>query len=155
MLFKIEGNPKKDLDQSQVEVDRLAAAFQIIVGSLKMSDSDWEIEDGEGNIFGVSDGFQAFLDTGLLGAVVLAIIGSLIWRIMASSFPLAFMSNPLVYVIIRVCLIIEGTGICSAAWLLSLILKPIAGYQPDEVYIDLFAEEEKDVGETKELMTEP
>lgn len=32
-----------------MEVDRLAAAFQIIVGSLKMSDSDWEIEDGEGN----------------------------------------------------------------------------------------------------------
>jgi len=113
------------------------------------------IENGEENIFGVPDGFQAFLDTGLLGAVVLAIIGSLIWRIMASSFPLAFMSNPLVYVIIRVCLIIEGTGICSAAWLLSLILKPIAGYQPDEVYIDLFAEEEKDGGETKELMTEP
>ena len=46
---KLKEIRKKDLDQSQVEVDRLAAAFQIIVGSLKMSDSDWEIEDGEGN----------------------------------------------------------------------------------------------------------
>lgn len=36
-------------DQSQVEIDRLAAAFEIIVGSLKMNDADWEIEDGEGN----------------------------------------------------------------------------------------------------------
>jgi len=40
---------KHDLDQSQVEIDRLAAAFEIIVGSLKMNDADWEIEDGEGN----------------------------------------------------------------------------------------------------------
>ncbi|CAG5113380.1 Oidioi.mRNA.OKI2018_I69.chr2.g7491.t1.cds [Oikopleura dioica] len=36
-------------DQSQVEVDRLASAFEIIAGSLKLSDEDWEIEDGEGN----------------------------------------------------------------------------------------------------------
>ncbi len=96
------------------------------------------VGEGEENIFGVPDWFQAFLDTGLLGAVVLAIIGSLIWRIMASSFPLAFMSNPLVYIIIRTCLIIEGTGIFSSAWLLALIHKPLAGYLPDEVYIEDF-----------------
>ena len=40
---------KRFLDQSQVEVDRLASAFEIIAGSLKLSDEDWEIEDGEGN----------------------------------------------------------------------------------------------------------
>ena len=93
------------------------------------------IPDGEPNIFGVSDGFQTFIDTGLLGAIVITIIGSLAWRIVASSFPLAFMSNPLIYVIIRLCLLLEQTCICSASWLLALIHKLLAGYQLDELYI--------------------
>jgi hypothetical protein len=43
-------NKKRDfVDQSQVEIDRLAGAFEIIMGSLKINDEDWEIEDGEGN----------------------------------------------------------------------------------------------------------
>ena len=93
------------------------------------------IPAGESNIFNVSNSVQKFFDTGLLGAVVLTIIGSLAWRIVASSFPLAFMSNPVIYLIIRICLILEATGIASAAWLLALIHKTIVGYQPDEVYL--------------------
>jgi len=93
------------------------------------------IADGGDNIFNVPDGFQSFLDTGLLGAIVLTIIGSLAWRIVASSFPLAFMSNPVIYIIIRICMVLEGTGICSAAWILVLITKAIFKYQPDEVFI--------------------
>jgi hypothetical protein len=27
------------------------------------------------------------------------------------------------------------TGVCSAAWLLALIHKQVAGYQPDDVYL--------------------
>merc|ERR1711981_1314292 len=88
-----------------------------------------------GNIFGVSNGLQDFFDTGLLGAVISTIIGSLAWRIIASSFPLAFMSNPLIYIIIRICLFLEVTGIASAAWVLALIHKSIVLYQPDDVYI--------------------
>jgi Silicon transporter len=87
------------------------------------------------NIFGVSDGIQAFFNTGLLGAVVTTLVASLAWRIIASSFPVAFLSNPLIYVIIRVCLLLEASGICSSAWLLALIHKQIVGYQLDEVYI--------------------
>ena len=90
---------------------------------------------GEGNIFGVSDGLQAFFNTGLLGAIITTLVGSLAWRIIASSFPVAFLSNPLVYVIIRLCLILEATGICSAAWLLALIHKDVVNYQLDEVFI--------------------
>ena len=93
------------------------------------------IPAGESNIFNVSNSVQQFFDTGLLGAVVLTIIGSLAWRIVASSFPLAFISNPVIYLIIRICLIFEATGIASAAWLLALIHKTIVGYQPDEVYL--------------------
>ena len=46
---KEAGNKHDFVDQSQVEIERLAAAFEIIAGSLKMNDGDWEIEDGEGN----------------------------------------------------------------------------------------------------------
>ena len=90
---------------------------------------------GDGNIFGVSNGLQAFFNTGLLGAVITTIVASLAWRIIASSFPVAFLSNPLVYIFIRLCLLLEATGICSAAWLLALIHKQIVGYELDEVYI--------------------
>jgi len=93
------------------------------------------IGDGVDNIFGVSDGLQEFFNTGLLGAIITTIVGSLAWRIVASSFPLAFLSNPLIYLIIRLCLVLESTGVCSAAWLLAIIHKQIAGFQLDEVYI--------------------
>jgi len=75
------------------------------------------------------------LNTGLLGAVILTIIGSLAWRIVASSFPVAFMSNPLIYIIIRICLLIEASGICSSAWVLARWHKLLVNYQPDEVYL--------------------
>jgi hypothetical protein len=101
----------------------------------RITSVDVDIDAGEDTIFGVSDGIQAFFNTGLLGAVITTIVGSLIFRIVASSFPLAFLSNPLIYVIIRLCLILEASGICSAAWLLALIHKKIAGYQVDKVYI--------------------
>jgi len=93
------------------------------------------VAPGDATIFGVSQGLQTFFNTGLLGALITTIIGSLAWRIIASSFPLAFMSNPLIYLIIRLCLILESTGICSAAWLLALMHKMVAGFQVDEVYI--------------------
>ena len=95
-----------------------------------------QVTVGEGNnVFGVSDGVQEFFNTGLLGAIITTIIASLIWRIIASSFPLAFLSNPLIYVIIRVCLLVEQSGICSAAWVLARYHKPLMKYQPDEVHL--------------------
>jgi silicon transporter len=98
---------------------------------------------GEGeNIFRVSDGVQNFFNTGLLGAVITTIVASLSWRIIASSFPLAFLSNPLIYLIIRLCLVLEASGLCSAAWLMALIHKQLVGYQPDEVYIGTADERE-------------
>jgi len=92
------------------------------------------VTDGE-TIFGVSAGLQAFFNTGLLGALITTIVGSLAWRIIASSFPLAFMSNPVIYLIIRLCLALEASGICSAAWLFALFHKKFAGFQVDEVYL--------------------
>eukprot|EP00566_Odontella_aurita_P006477 CAMPEP_0113565134 /NCGR_PEP_ID=MMETSP0015_2-20120614/22012_1 /TAXON_ID=2838 /ORGANISM="Odontella" /LENGTH=588 /DNA_ID=CAMNT_0000467305 /DNA_START=292 /DNA_END=2058 /DNA_ORIENTATION=+ /assembly_acc=CAM_ASM_000160 len=106
------------------------------------------IPEGEENIFGVSDGFQNLIDTGLLGAIVLTILGSLAWRIIASLFPLAFMSNPAVYLIITTCLFLEKTGLCSAARLLAWIHKKVARFEPDEHYTGRKTEREG-AGESK------
>ena len=87
-------------------------------------------------IFGVPAGLQSFFDTGLMGSVVLTIIGSLVWRVVASSYPLAFMSNPMVYVVIRMCLLVEGSGICASSWGLARAHKFICDFKPDEFYLD-------------------
>ena len=39
------------------------------------------------------------------------------------------------YVFLRICLLLEATGICSGAWVLAGIHRRIAGFQRDEVYI--------------------
>lgn len=109
------------------------------------------------NIFGVSDGLQEFFNTGLLGAVITTIVASLAWRTIASSFPLAFLSNPLIYLSIRLCLVLEASGICSASWVLAIIHKHIVGYKLDKVYIGTLKEREalkKDVEEGGELELE-
>ena len=87
------------------------------------------------NIFGVSDGLQNFFNTGLLGAVITTNLGSISWQLVASAFPLFFLSNPLVYVLLRICLFLESTGICSGAWVLAAIHKGMAGFKRDEEYI--------------------
>ena len=91
--------------------------------------------DDEANIFGVSNSFQVFLNTGLTGAVITTIVGSLAWRIVASSFPVAFLSNPLIYFIIRICLVLDSIGLCSGAWFMARVHKRLVGFQVDEVYI--------------------
>lgn len=105
-----------------------------IVARITSVSVDTGAEDSS-NIFGVSNGMQAFMNTGLLGAVITTIVGSLAWRIIASSFPVAFLSNPLIYLIVRLCLALEASGVCSATWLLALIHKQVVGYHVDAVYI--------------------
>ena len=94
-----------------------------------------DIGDEDDNIFGVSDGLQAFFNLGFCGALITTIIGSISWQLVASAFPIAFLSNPLTYILLRWCLILEATGICSGAWVLAAIHKKVAGFQRDEVYI--------------------
>jgi len=98
--------------------------------------------DGE-TIFNVPEGFQSFLNLGFLGALITTILASISWQLVASAFPLIFLSNPLTYVLLRVCLLLEATGLCQAAWVLAAIHKKIAGFQRDEVYIGT-AEERAD-----------
>lgn len=107
------------------------------------------VESSESNIFGVPDGFQTFLNTGLLGALVLTIMGSLAWRIIASAYPLAFMSNPLIYVIIRACLFLDLIGLCSCVWPLAKVIRIVFKYKPDTVYLEM--KESNDTKEMKEI----
>jgi hypothetical protein len=93
------------------------------------------IGEGEENIFGVSDGLQAFFNTGLCGAIIITIVGSISWQLVASAFPIAFLSNPFTYIFLRICLFLEATGIASGAWVLDAIQKRICGFQRDEEYI--------------------
>lgn len=96
---------------------------------------DVNVAEGDSTIFGVSDGMQAFFNTGLLGAILTTIIGSISWQLAASAFPVAFLSNPMCYLLLRWCLFLEATGICSGAWVLAGTHKAIAGFQYDEVYV--------------------
>ena len=94
-----------------------------------------EIAPGETNIFGVSDGVQKLFDTGLLGALALTIAGSIAWQLVASCFPITFMRSPITYALLRICLLLEGTGICQGAWVIADIHKAFAGFKRDEEYI--------------------
>merc|ERR1712176_673784 len=89
----------------------------------------------EENIFGVRDGVQQMFNLGFMGALTTTILGSIAWQLVAASFPIAFLSNPIVYVFLQAALLLEATGICSAAWFFALIQKKITGFQYDEVYI--------------------
>ena len=101
------------------------------------------IEEEQDNIFGVSDGLQELFNTGLLGALITTICASISWQLVASAFPLAFLSNPITYILLRLCLILEATGLCGAAWLIAVAHKSIAGFQRDEVYIGTAEERAK------------
>jgi len=94
-----------------------------------------DIEEGETNVFGVPNGIQAFFDTGLLGAFITTTIASIMWQLVASAFPMAFLSTPVTYVLLRICLALESTGICNGAWVIASVHKKIAGFKVDEVYV--------------------
>jgi len=94
-----------------------------------------KIPEGENNIFNVSDSFQELFNTGLLGAVITTIFASISWQLVASVFPIFFLSSPITYFLLRWCLFLESTGICAGAWIIAAIHKKIAGFHRDEGYI--------------------
>merc|ERR1711933_395468 len=98
-------------------------------------DADLVAAGKETNVMGISDGLQAFLNLGFQGALITTILGSISWQLVAGAFPVAFLSNPVTYILLRICLFLEATGICNGAWVLASIFKGVLGYQKDEVYI--------------------
>lgn len=109
------------------------------------------VEIGTGqNVLGVSDGFQGFLNTGLLAALITTIIGSIAWQLVASAFPIAFLSNPVVYFFLRWCLFLESTGICSGAWVIGRVWELLMGWKTDEHYIGSVEDRKKKTGDIEE-----
>jgi silicon transporter len=94
-----------------------------------------DVDAGEETLWGVSAAWQKFFNTGLLGAIITTIVASIAWQLVASAFPIAFLSNPFTYIFLRICLFLEATGIASGAWVLAWVLQRVAGFQRDEVYI--------------------
>lgn len=93
------------------------------------------IAEGEGNIFGVHDLVQKLFNTGILGSLIVTIVGSIAWQLLASAFPMQFLNSPITYVFLRICLFLEATGICMGSWVNGAIIKYVMGCQRDEVYI--------------------
>merc|ERR1719437_251110 len=89
----------------------------------------------EPNIFGVSDPIQKMFNLGFMGALVTTILGSITWQLVAGQFPIAFLSNPIVFIFLQAALFLEATGICAAAWFFAVLQRKCLGFQFDEVYI--------------------
>jgi len=100
------------------------------------------VGEEDDNVLGFPDTVQEILNFGFQGALLTTILGSITWQLVASVFPVAFLSNPVTYILLRICLFLEGTGICNGAWVIAAVFKGAIGYQKDEVYIGT-AEERK------------
>ena len=94
-----------------------------------------KLDEGDENIFGVPNWVQGIFNTGLLGALIVAVVASVSWRLLASAFPLAFFKSPPAYVFLRLCLLLEMTGLLHGAWVIANIIKKLTRVKRDEVYI--------------------
>merc|ERR1712087_400823 len=93
------------------------------------------VGEGETPVMGLPDLVQEVLNFGFQGALITTILGSITWQLVAAVFPVAFLSTPFTYILLRICLFFEWTGICNGAWVIAGIAKSLFGYQLDEVYI--------------------
>ena len=110
--------------------------------------------DSDETMFGVSRPIQSFFNLGFLGALITTIVASIAWQLVASAFPIAFLSNPFTYILLRLCLFLEATGICNGAYVIAWIHKKIAGFQRDEVYIGTAEERrEKQMADDQKALT--
>ena len=91
------------------------------------------LKSGATTLLGDNAVLQSILSTGLLGALISTVVASLSWRILAWTFPVAFLT--IGFVPVKVCLWIEKTGICSVAWLIAAVHRHLAGFKYDEVYL--------------------
>ena len=98
----------------------------------------------EATVLGISDDLQFFFNTGLPGALITTIVASLFWRIVASSYPIPFLSNPTVKLTIQTCLALEASGIFSISWLLADVIKSCMTFQTDDSYLTAAAARAED-----------
>ena len=149
-VYKVVHIPVEDLAKNPVALSNIRFAlhgtnlraflmgrqiFQTVVLFVIAKIISIRVTDSDENIFGVSNGLQKFFNFGVLGAFLSTILASLSWRVLANSFPLAFLSNPFTLPSIRFCLFIESTGVCAVSWLIATANKKLLRLHPDETYI--------------------
>jgi Silicon transporter len=93
------------------------------------------IKEGEPNFLGVSDWAQAIFNTGLLGAFIVTIVASIAWRLAGNAFPIFFLSTPPAYIMLRVCMFLDATGICNGARVIAWVHAKVCRFELDEKYI--------------------
>eukprot|EP00529_Nitzschia_sp_RCC80_P021412 CAMPEP_0113454882 /NCGR_PEP_ID=MMETSP0014_2-20120614/8092_1 /TAXON_ID=2857 /ORGANISM="Nitzschia sp." /LENGTH=412 /DNA_ID=CAMNT_0000346301 /DNA_START=74 /DNA_END=1308 /DNA_ORIENTATION=+ /assembly_acc=CAM_ASM_000159 len=98
LLFKGEG---KNLPGFMVGRQMCVTLCFFVIARVTTLDVEIGVDE---NIFGVQDWVQKFFNTGFLGAVITTILGSISWQLVAGAFPVAFLSNPIVYIFLQFCL---------------------------------------------------
>ena len=73
----------------------------------------------------------AFLETGILGAIFVVNVGQLSFRMLASSFPVIFVNNYIMYALLEIALAVEATGVFNACWPLSWAVGKLLGLKED------------------------
>jgi VIT1/CCC1 family predicted Fe2+/Mn2+ transporter len=86
-------------------------------------------------ILGMGSGMQAFVNTGLLGSLIVTVVGSLVWRVIAASFPLTYLSTHIVTLIVYLCLCLEATGVMSSALPLASVQNIACSNRTDATYL--------------------
>jgi len=110
--------------------------------------------DSGDTIFGVSPSIQKFFNLGFLGALITTIVASIAWQLVASAFPIAFLGNPFTFLLLKLCLFLEATGICNASYVIAWIKKRIMGFQDDTVYIGTAEERrQKNMGDDDDALS--
>ena len=94
-----------------------------------------DVKVGEPTILGVSDGVQKFFNMGFLGALITTIVGSIAWRLAASTFRIFFISILPSFIFLKINLALDASGLLNGAWVIGWIHKWAAGFKEDEIYI--------------------
>lgn len=92
-----------------------------------------DLMNGE-TVFGVPKWLNDFFITGLLGAVLTTVFGSLIMRVIASTYPLFCLNNPLAFLLIQLCRAARATGLLEFSHPLAKVADKLFGWQPDSAY---------------------
>jgi hypothetical protein len=104
-------------------VTSYAGAEGVLVGTC----GDW----------GFGAGFnKGLLQTGFLGSLLVVNVAQLASQIVASVFPVSMINNSFIYVILRLQLLIEASGICNSCWVTTWALDWVCGMPKDPNWSD-------------------
>jgi len=143
LVFEPSEGSKSNLQSFLVGRQILQTVIMFLIARIITVD----MQEGADNLFGVSNGIQKLLESGILNALVSTIFASLSWRVTANAFPMIFLANPIAIWLMRLCWVVEGTGICDAAWLLASLHHRLVKYKPDQ---DILSRKDEDAAVNSE-----